>query len=74
MQSLENRALAQRQLGPNSKSGSSQWRGSTQVTGYTEMIRADVNRLPREVTSGAEHWLAVISTNRRLFVHVNALP
>jgi hypothetical protein len=42
MQSLENRALAQRQLGPNSKSGSSQWRGSTQVTGYSEMIRAGV--------------------------------
>jgi hypothetical protein len=43
MQSLEDRALVQRQLGPNSKSGSSQWRGSTQVTGYIEVIRVDVN-------------------------------
>jgi hypothetical protein len=42
MQSLKDRALAERQLRPNSKSGSSQWRGSAQVTGYTEVIRVDV--------------------------------
>jgi hypothetical protein len=42
MQSLEDGALAQRQLGSNSKGGSSRCRGSTEVTGYTEVIRVDV--------------------------------
>jgi hypothetical protein len=46
MQSLEDRALAQRQPGTNSKSSSGQWRGSTQVTGYTEVIRGDVTGFP----------------------------
>jgi hypothetical protein len=50
MQSLEDRALAQRQLGPNSKSGGSQWRGSTEVTGYTEVIRVDVKPAISQLT------------------------